>query len=89
MVTLGAWGGVRGGGLGCGGGGVGRGGGSVVSGTGLVSAWGGWGVPQPPSRSDPLSERLFHIACSPFVVASVSGTLTSHTRGRGECASMP
>eukprot|EP01045_Picozoa_sp_COSAG04_P000226 COSAG04_NODE_5_length_50521_cov_24.772639_3_plen_105_part_00 len=39
--------------------------------------------------SDPLSERLFHIACSPFVVASVSGTLTSHTRGRGECASMP
>ena len=41
------------------------------------------------SRSDPLSERLFHIACSPFVVASVSGTLTSHTRGRGECASMP
>ena len=45
--------------------------------------------PQPLSRSDPLSERLFHIACSPFVVASVSGTLTSHTRGRGECASMP
>ena len=72
-----------------GGGGVGRGGGSVVSGTGLVSAWGGWGVPQPHSRSDPLSERLFHIARSPFVVASVFGTLTSHTRGRGECASMP
>ena len=71
------------------GGGVGRGGGSVVSGTGLVSAWGGWGVPQPHSRSDPLSERLFHIACSPFVVAPVSGTLSSHARGRGKCASMP
>ena len=69
--------------------GVGAGASSVVSGTGLVSACGGWGEPQPLSRSDPLSERLFHIACSPFVVASVSGTLTSHTRGRGECASMP
>ena len=87
---MGVWGGARGGGLGCGGVGLsGAGANSVVSGTGLVSAWGGWGVPQPHSRSDPLSERLFHIACSPFVVASVFGTLTSHTRGRGECASMP
>ena len=68
--------------------GAGRGGGSVVSGTGRVG-WEWSGRAPAASSLRTASERLFHIACSPFVVAPVSGTFTSHTRGRGECASMP
>ena len=39
-------------------------------------------------REPRASERLLHIACSPFVVALVSGTFTPHTRGSGECDPM-